>query len=168
MVVVRLDFNLSNTLKIGVSGVANNRGNKIGETDSTGLVSTIAPDFGIYLFSGIDIEGGIAFGRFSKNFLNTDDSRNFIVFNVSGRWKKKLAKVIEKFGDIDGVEFAASLSFIEPDLKLKENETLIVRFGPAVYFGPRARLQLNGELEHSSANNSKTIFKIRSQFTLNF
>lgn len=176
----RLDLNLSDAFKIGVSGAANNLGNKIAGTDSAGnkiIVtdnigknSVIAPDFGIYL-KGFDIEGGLAFGKISKyygqNFFdsNLTEDVNFTLADLTGRWKTKIKSPVESLGGIDAFEIAAGASYIDTK-ETVSNERWSYRFGPAVYFGSKTRLQVNAEFVDSSGGE-KSVTRIRSQFTLN-
>ena len=175
----RLDFNLNKAFKIGVSGAANNLGNKIAGTDSTGSQvifddtgtnQVISPDFGIYL-GNFDVEGGIGFGKISKNFgkevfdLDLTEDVDFTVADLTGRWKTKLSQSIATLGGVDAVEFAAGVSYINTRVEAS-NERLTYRFGPAIYFGSKTRLQVNGEFVDFTGD-TKSITRIRSQFTLN-
>ncbi len=169
MLVGRVDVDATKNVKIGISGAANNLGNEIGDADNTGAVTVIAPDFGVYLDSGFDIEGGIAFGNVSKDLLGVEDAhdRGFTVFDVTGRWKKKLDKKSENLGGLDAFELAAGFGRVDPDTDVDNDEESFFRFGPAVYFGSKTRLQLNGEIEMPSADGADSVFKIRSQLTVN-
>lgn len=175
----RLDFNLSDAFKIGVSGAVNNLGNKIAGTDSAGnkiIVtdnigqnSVIAPDFGIYL-KGFDIEGGLAFGTISENFgenffdLDPGGDVDFTLADLSGRWKAKIKSPVEALGGLDAFEIAAGVSYIDTKETVSD-ERLSYRFGPAVSFGSKTRLQVNAEFVDFS--EAESITRIRSQFTLN-
>jgi len=168
MIVARLDGKVGKSLKIGVSAVSNSLGSKVGTADNTGAVSTIAPDFGLYLKdAGLDIEGGAAFGKLSKDFLESVDDVNFLVFDVTGRWHKKLEKASESFGGMDAVSLAAGFSRIDPNSDVDNDEESFFRFGPEFYFGKRARIQVNGEIGIPSADGVDNTFKVRSQLTLN-
>lgn len=168
MIVARLDGKVGKSLKIGVSAVSNSLGSKVGTVDNTGTVSTIAPDFGLYLKdAGLDIEGGAAFGKLSKDFLESVDDVNFLVFDVTGRWHKKLEKASESFGGMDAVSLAAGFSRIDPNSDVDNDEESFFRFGPEFYFGKRARIQVNGEIGIPSADGVDNTFKVRSQLTLN-
>jgi hypothetical protein len=169
----RLDLNLSNAFKIGVSAAYNYLGNKIASADSiiddTGRNHVIAPDFGIYL-SDFTVEGGIGFGRISENYgqgfldLNLIENVDFTIADLTGRWKTKITNSAEALGGIDAFELAAGVSSINTKEEV-ENARLTYRFGPAVYFGSKTRLQVN--VEYIERENEDNIFRIRSQFTLN-
>ncbi len=168
MIVARLDGKVGKSLKIGVSAVSNSLGSKVGTADNTGAVSTIAPDFGLYLKdAGLDIEGGVAFGKFSKDFLQTADDVNFLVFDVTGRWHKKLEKASESLGGMDAISLAAGFSRIDPNSDVDNDEESFFRFGPEFYFGKHTRIQVNGEIGIPSADGVDNTFNVRSQLTLN-
>lgn len=166
----RLDVELSDAIEIGISAVSNTLGNEIAvdSLDNTGAVTAIAPDFGFYLKdAGLDIEGGAVFGSVSKDFIGTADNTSFMLLDFTGRWMKKLASANENFGGMNGIGFAAGFSFIDPNGDVEKDEASYVRFGPEFYFGKNTRIQLNGEIEMPAAEGADSIFKIRSQFTVN-
>ena len=116
----------------------------------------------------MEIEGGMAFGSVSSNFLGAASDQNFLLSDVTGRWTKKLAHASEELGGLDAIEFAAGVSYVEPNSDVSDDETLFLRFGPAMLFGKNARLQLNGELENPTAKGAGSIFRARLQTTFNF
>lgn len=168
----RVNVPVGEKLQIGVSGAANRVGSNTGISDNSGTIWTIAPDFGFYTAGGenakFDVEGGLAFGGISSDFLGTADDANFTLVDVTGRWTKKLAEANANLGGLDAVELAAGFSYVEPSDNVDNNELTTFRFGPAVYFGKHARLQVNGEIEDSAAPGDDTVFKIRAQSTFNF
>ena len=166
----RINVPIKKVAEIGLSFALNQLGNKIAEygINNEGNVYVIAPDFGLYLPVGIDIEGGAALGAISKDLTGASDDEMFRLFEISALWKQSLAKPLDKFGGLDGFGFAGGVSYIEPDTETDDNETMVYRFGPIVYFGKQFRFQVNGEYEDFSAPDTDSVFKIRSQFTLNF
>ena len=172
LVIGRVNVPIGKKLQIGVSGAANRVGSNTGASDNSGTIWAIAPDFGFYTFSGdkgkITVEGGLALGSISSDFLGTADNVNFRVVEVTGRWTKKFAEPNPSLGGLDAVEFAVGISYVEPNDDVDDNETTTFRFGPAVYFGKNARLQVNGEIVDSSIPTEDTVFRIRAQTTFNF
>ncbi|KAA3598368.1 MAG: hypothetical protein DWQ06_11645 [Calditrichaeota bacterium] len=126
-----------------------------------------APDFGIKLPVGIDIEGGLAMGTIDKDVIGATDDQSFTVFDLTARWGTKF-DTIENFGGLDGFEFAAGFSSVEPNSEIDDDEELSIRFGPALNFGKKVRFQLNGEMTKPADKASDDTFAIRSQFTINF
>jgi hypothetical protein len=168
----RVNIPIGAFFAVGLSGALNQAGFQTTTTDTRGNLSSIAPDFGLYLPAGpngqVEIEGGFAFGQLGKKYTGTPDNRDFRLFDVTGVWRNKLSKVNENLGGMDAYEVAAGLSYVEPDTHVDENEIINVRFGPALYFGKRTRLQVNGEWLIPTANGEETIFATRSQLTFNF
>ncbi|MFQ5605381.1 MAG: porin [bacterium] len=168
----RVNVPVGDKLQIGVAGAANRAGSDTGVADNSGTIWTIAPDFGYYTSAGtngqLDLEGGIAIGSVDKDFLSTAEDQKFRLFDVTARWHKKLSSVRENLGGVDAVELAAGISIIEPNSNVDDDESLFVRFGPAVYFGKTTRLQVNGEIEKPLVSGGVTIFKFRVQSTFNF
>ncbi len=164
----RINVPLSKVVEVGASGALNQLGMENSVMDRTGNAYTIAPDFGIYAPQGFDIEGGFVFGKFSKDIMDLEQDRQFTLFDVTGRWKTKLSKPNVQLAGLDAWEIAAGISFIEPNDQIEDDETLFIRFGPAVYFGKNTRLQINGEIESPQVNDADSIFKIRTQITVNF
>jgi hypothetical protein len=168
----RANVPVGDKLQVSLSGAVNRVGAKIGTTDNSGTIYTIAPDFRLYLPAGnrghLEIEGGMAFGGISRDFAGTTDDVNFVLFDVTGRWSSKLSQRNQKLGGLDAVEFAAGLTYVEPNTDSSDDETLFFRFGPAVYFGKQTRVQVNGEIESPAAPGADTIFKLRTQATFNF
>ena len=163
----RVNLAAGKALQFGVSGVMNSLGNQIGDVDNTGSVTVIAPDFGVYLPSGFDIEGGLALGSFSKDFLGSSEDISFQLFDVTARWKSKLKTPLQNLGGIDAFELAAGVSNVDPNTDLDNDEVMYFRFGPAVYFGRNARLQVNGEIDQPAADELDSALKVRSQLTIN-
>lgn len=172
LVTGRINLPVGDKFQIALSGSANRAGSKIGTTDNSGTIYTIAPDFGAHLPVGnksdLDIEGGVAFGSIGSKLNGTTEDQKFTIFDVTGRWKTKPDKANENLGGLDAVEFAAGISFIEPDTDLDDDEILFFRFGPAVYFGKQTRTQVNAEIESPAIAGVDTIFKLRTQATFNF
>ncbi len=172
----RFGMPVGNVMQIAVSGAVNQAGYQEMHADSSGNllinnkgnIFAIIPDFGIYLPFGLDIEGGFAYGRISKNFLKRDEDQDFLLFDVSGRWKSKLAKPRANLAGADAWEIAAGVTYIEPDQNRSKDETMYFRFGPALYFGSQTRLQVNGEIEKPFAEGADTIFALRSQLSIIF
>lgn len=150
-------------LSVGFAGLGNNDGT----TDTEGNGIFFAPDFGLKLPVGIDIEGGLAMGTIDKEVVGGADDQSFTVFDVTARWGTKFDKM-ENFGGLDGFEFAAGFSSVEPNSEIDDDEELTIRFGPALNFGKKVRFQLNGEMTKPAADTADDTFAIRSQFTINF
>jgi len=175
MLVGRIDFNPSKQLQLGISAAVNYIGNEIASFDSLGNKtvkntrgqnSVIAPDLGIYLPMGVDVEAGVAFGTITQNYLNTQDDVDFTGFDITGRWKTKLQNASASLGGLDGFEFAAGVSYLDTDFEIFADR-LTVRLGPAFYFGKKTRLQINGEYVEPSNENTDNILRVRSQITVN-
>jgi len=180
----RINVPIGKTVQIGLSGAHNLYGNKIVKADTIfqdniGGVSAIAPDFGIYLPSGIDIEGGIVLGKSEDRFvlLKGDEPDkfsigigkvNFTMMDISGRWKGKFAQANSNSPGISGWELAAGLSYLDPNSDVSNDELLYLRFGPALHFGEKTRLQVNAEFSDPSDSGQESVFRLRSQFTVNF
>jgi hypothetical protein len=162
----RIDFNATKSVKLGLSGAVNYIGNKVDTLDNTGKNTTIAPDFGIYLPLGIDLEGGLAFGSISKSFLEELENQNYVLADITGRWKKMLKKSNDNFGGLSGFEIAAGFSYIETDSN-ELNQRNAYRLGPALYFGKKSRLQVNAEIVDPAVKGKDIFWRIRSQLTVN-
>jgi hypothetical protein len=166
MYVGRMDYNFSNAFKVGLSGVINNVGTRQDTLNTTGNNTLIAPDIGIYLPIGLDIEAGIAFGEISKGYVAEFDDKKYTVWDVTGRWKTTFAKV-ENLGGIDGFEIAAGVSGVNSDASTGD-KSVEYRIGPAIYFGKKMRLQANFEVIDFADPNENTNYAVRNQFTVNF
>lgn len=170
----RLNWITSKTFQLGVSGVVNNVGVKTLTTDNTGTITALTPDFGIYLTpsekSQIDIEGGAAFGKISKDFLGATatEDQSFTLFDVTGRWLTQFSAAKASLGGMDAFEFSAGFSFIEGNSLVSDDEVQYLRFGPAAYFGKHTRLQVNAEFEMPGAPEAQSVFQIRSQANFAF
>ena len=132
--------------------------------NNIGNNTVLAPDFGIYL-PNIDIEGGVAAGEISKSFLDIEDQQ-YVVWDLSGRWKNFLAKENKSLGGFNGYEIAAGVSGVNTDAS-NSSERLTVRFGPGFYFGKNSRLQVNAEIVEPEESEASGFWRIRSQFTVN-
>jgi hypothetical protein len=163
----RLDYAISQKVQIGISGAVNYVGNEVDTLNNEGENIIIAPDFGIYLPSGVDLEGGIAYGKISKSFIEEAENQNYVVADFTGRWKKILGEPLENWGGLSSFELAAGLSYIDIDSN-DLNQRNSYRFGPAVYFGKKSRLQVNAEIVDPAEKNEDLFWRIRSQFTINF
>jgi hypothetical protein len=161
----RLDAEMSQTLALGISAVRNVLGKKVGSADNTGAVTVIAPDFA-FKNQQFTLEGGVAIGKISKEFLTTTDDVSFTLFDITGQWVQRLAEPNSQLGGLDGVGFAVGYSRVDPNGDIEKDETVFLRFGPEVYFGKFTRLQINGELEMPSSD-SDSFFSLRSQLTIN-
>jgi hypothetical protein len=166
MWVGRVDYNFSDAFKVGLSGAINDVGIRTESLDKTGNNTLIAPDFGIYLPAGIDIEAGIAFGEISKGFIEEFDDKKYTVWDITGRWKTTFAKM-ENLGGIDGFEIAAGVSGVNSDAS-NTDKSVEYRIGPAIYFGKKTRFQANFEVIDFADPNEDTNYAVRNQFTVNF
>jgi hypothetical protein len=167
----RLDYYFNGALQVGISGVINDISVQSDTINQSGQNTLIAPDIGIYLPNGIDIEAGVGYGEISKNFFQIFNDQTYFLVDLTGRWKKFYKKENAKWGGLSGFELTAGVSHINTQLKT-ENEELSertsVRFGPGVYFGKKSRLQINGEFTDTKGNGKNNFWRIRSQFTVNF
>jgi hypothetical protein len=186
----RIDYFFSPAVQIGVSVSANQLGNRIATFDSLGnntgtkndrgTNNVIAPDIGIYLPFGLEIETGAAFGTLSKPYLNAisdgityENDIKFSAFDITSRFTKMLEKPNENLAGLNGWEVAAGISYIDNDAKgtdvaLEElRKRISIRFGPAVYLGKKTRLQVNGEFVDFDKSGLDSITRIRSQITVN-
>ncbi len=165
----RLNWIASKTFQLGLSGAVNNVGVKTLTTDNTGTITAFAPDFGAYFTtstkSQLDIEGGAAFGKVSKDFLRltTGKSPRFTLFDVTGRWLTQMNSASAGFGGLDAFELAAGFTYIERNSEVPDDEVKFLRFGPALYFGKNTRLQFNAEMIMPNAPAADNVFQIRSQ-----
>ena len=75
---------------------------------------------------------------------------------------------IEALAGMDAYEFAGGITYINPNEGSGYYETTVFRFGPAVYFGKHARLQLNAEYDQPADNTLDSTFLVRTQATFNF
>jgi hypothetical protein len=164
----RINVAAKEILQVALSVAANQLGNNINGADTSGIIYAIAPDFGIYLDSNLDIEGGIAFGSISRGLLKTRGDRKFIVSNLTGRWRSEFSQPKNHLAGCSGVEFAAGITYVEPNSNLDVDETIYFRLGPALNFGKHARIQFNGEVEQPTAKGADSMFFVRSQATFNF
>jgi hypothetical protein len=163
----RLDFAASERVRLGVSGGVNYVGNEVDTLSNKGENTIIAPDFGVYLPSGFDLEGALAFGNISKSFIEEAENKNYVVMDLTGRWKKMFKSTLDNWGGLSGFEMAAGISYI--DIESNElNQRNSYRFGPAAYFGKKTRLQVNAEIVEPAEKNEDVFWRIRSQFTVNF
>ncbi len=163
----RVNVPLDKSVQVGVSGALNQRGFRTMEFNDRGNAYVVAPDFGIYLPT-LDVEGGVAVGAISKNFLFTSQDQKFTLMDITGRYRGMLAQAVESLAGMDGFEIAAGVSYVNPDNDMKDDELVVYRFGPALDFGKHTRLQVNGEIEDFTAPNVDSRFLIRSQLTLVF
>ncbi len=164
MVSGRLNAFLGKHFQVGISGVSNSLGVNVDSLDSRGTASLLAADFGVYLPLGLDVEGGLALGSKSAELTGGTD-QSFLLADITGRWRHRFKK--ENTGLVDALELAAGVSYVEPNADLADDESIHLRFGPAVYFGKHARFQVNGELAMPTAAGASSTFLVRSQFTLN-
>jgi len=90
LIPARINVPVGQVIEIGVSYALNKLGRKQGSLNDTGNVYAIAPDFGIYLPSNIDIEGGMAIGSISKDFAGGENDEGFFLETfekvVSFKW----------------------------------------------------------------------------------
>ena len=82
-------------------------------------------------------------------------------------WKKFLEEPVESWGGLSGFELAAGFSYIDIDNN-DLNQRNAYRFGPAVYFSKKSRLQVNAEIVEPAEKGEDVFWRIRSQFTVNF
>lgn len=165
----RLNWIASKTFQLGVSGVVNNVGVKTLTTNNTGTITTFTPDFGAYFMTGeksqFDLEGGLAIGKISKEFLGTaaTDDQKFTLFDMTGRWLTQMSSAKAGLGGLDAFELAAGFTMVDPNSGVTNSETKYLRFGPAFYFGKHTRLQFNAEFEMPGGEGAQDVFQIRSQ-----
>ena len=163
----RLDYDFNQKVQVGLSGAINFVGNEVDTLSNEGQNTIIAPDFGIYLPSGFDLEGGVAFGSISKSYIEQAENKSYVAADLTGRWTKTFEEELEYWGGLSGFEIAAGISYIEIDDN-ELNQRNAYRLGPAVYFGKKSRLQVNAEIVEPAVKNEDVFWRIRSQFTVNF
>lgn len=163
----RLNYEAANYLQLGVSGAINYLGNEVDTLDNSGENTLVAPDFGLYLPAGFDLEGAIGFGSISKSFIQEAENNSYVIVDLTGRWKKMFEKTLDNWGGLSGFEIAAGYSYIDIETN-SLNQRNSYRFGPAIYFGKKARLQSNVEIVEPAEKNEDIFWRIRSQFTVNF
>lgn len=164
----RVNITAADMFQIALSAAANQLGNEINGMDNSGTVYTIAPDFGLYLDSGLDVEGGVAFGSVSKALFQIDENQDFLAADVTGRWHIPLTEPNPALAGMDGIELAIGISYVEPDSNIDDNEAFYFRFGPAFNFGKHTRIQINGEVEDPTMAGADPLFILRAQATFNF
>ena len=71
-----------------------------------------------------------------------------------------------QWGGLSGFEIAAGVSYINTDSN-ELGERNSYRFGPAVYFSKKTRLQINLEIVDPAVKEEDMFWRIRSQFTVN-
>ncbi|MEK7728309.1 MAG: hypothetical protein AAB354_07825, partial [candidate division KSB1 bacterium] len=158
---------------LGLSGVVNNVGTKVSTststTDNTGTITAITPDFGAYFTTGaksqVDIEGGLALGKISKEVFGpaATGDQSYTLFDVTGRWLTQMSAAKASLGGLDAFEFAAGFTLVDPDSDQPNSGSKYFRFGPALYFGKQTRLQFNAEFEMPEGEGAQDVFQIRSQ-----
>ncbi|MCA9735589.1 hypothetical protein KC799_25860, partial [candidate division KSB1 bacterium] len=172
LIVGRINLDFNKNIEVGVSAARNELGRKIGQNDNTGPVSVVAPDFklsaDIREKMEVTFEGNLAIGSLDKNYLNTDKSVSFRLYDFTGIWTQKFAHDIDALAGLDKVGFAAGIYNVEPNTDLNKDEETGIRFGPVFYFGKNSFLQVNGELTKYTKDDKESDFKVRSQFTFNF
>jgi hypothetical protein len=162
----RIDLSLDKRFQLGLSGVINYLGSRVDSLSNEGENMVVAPDFGIYLPAGFDLEGGLAAGTLSKSFVKTLDDSNFLLADLTGRWKKIFDRPYNQWGGLLGFELALGFSYIDCEVNgLEERNSF--RFGPALYFSKKTRLQSNFELVNPPVEQQALFWRIRSQFTVN-
>lgn len=167
MITGRIDVSLDKRVEIGLSGVINYLGNQVGSLSNKGKNVAIAPDFGIYLPAGLDIEGGMVLGTLNKYLVKAQDDQNYTLLDLTGRWKKMLGEPLNQWGGLMGFELAAGVSYIDTEANAL-GEKNSYRFGPALYFAKKTRLQTNLEIVEPAVENEDMFWRVRSQFTVNF
>ncbi len=168
MVAARLTYPASEVVELGLSAVVNYLGSHTTVTNNLGPVYAIAPDFGIYLPGGLEVEGGLAIGAFSRQFIQSDEDRGFLAFDLSGRFRQKWAKPNANLAGLDGWELAAGIAFIDPDRQFEKDEKFYFRAGPALNFGKQVRFQINVEWQVPTDPEIDQSLFIRSQLGVNF
>ncbi len=168
MLSARLTYPASEGVELGVSAALNYLGSNTTVVDNLGSVYVLAPDFGVYLPGGWEVEGGTAVGAFSKKFIQSDENRDFLVFDLSGRFRQNLSKPNENLAGLNGWEVAAGVSYNDPDRRYEKDETFFFRAGPALYFGKQVRWQVDLEWRVPTDPETKRYVFIRSQFGVNF
>ncbi|MBN2365014.1 MAG: hypothetical protein EH225_02700 [Calditrichaeota bacterium] len=165
MVTGRIDVGFSENLRMGISGAFNQTGHRLDTLDATGQNRVIAPDLGLYLPGGLDLEAAVGFGELNRYFIESAVDQSFTIADISARWKQMNEKPCDELGGLSGYEFAAGFSMI--DLDDDFGSEISLRFGPALYFGKQSRLQTNLELVDPARESEDSYWKIRSQFTVN-
>ncbi len=171
MVSARFTVPVVKSFEVGASGSINQLGNKIGAVDNRGSAWAAGLD-GTYetdaMGGKVIAEGGILAGAFDKDIFAQSKDRKFKGGDLTVLWRNALSKAYPGFAGLDGYEFAAGISYLEPNSLVDEDEEWNYRFGPAFLFGPKTRIQINGEITKPTASGSKSEFMLRTQLTVNF
>lgn len=171
MVSARFNLPIMKGVELGASGSVNQLGNSIDTVDNRGTAWAAGLDGAtqVEVLGGqVIAEGGVMAGSFAKKILGSNKDRKFKGGDVSVLWRDKFSGPKSGLVGADGYELAAGVSYLEPNSLVDEDEEWNFRFGPAILFGPKMRLQLNGEWTVSTASGSKTEFGLRTQWTVNF
>mgnify|MGYP005834115789 CR=1 FL=1 len=163
----RVDVHFNKNVQLGLSGVVNYLGSEVGDLYNKGENIVVVPDFGIYLPSRFDLEGGVAMGSLSKYFIQTQEDEDFLAVDFSCRWKRIFAESLKKWGGLCGIELAASVSSIKCDANAL-GEKMSYRLGPAFYFAKKTRCQTNLEVVDPVNRDEEMFWQMRTQFTVNF
>lgn len=171
MISARFNVPVMKGFELGASGSVNRLGNAIDTIDNRGSAWAAGLD-GSYeieaLGGNVLAEGGIMAGSFAKKILGTTKDRTFKGGDFSVLWRNSLTRPVQHLAGADGYEFAVGISYLEPNSLLDEDEEWNFRWGPAILFGPKMRLQVNGEWTKSTASGSKSEFGLRTQLTVKF
>ncbi len=168
--VARANLPIGNALQVGISAAYNQLGfivNNIVDTRKT--VWAILPDFNLKIGKVLEFEGGIVTGKIRPVGNNSIAEESFFLGDVTGRWRKPLHEPLSALAGMDGVEFAAGIYYVDPNASNPDFQKMIVlRGGPALYFGKHARFQVNVEYQKPDDSNVDATMLVRSQITVDF
>jgi len=171
MISARFTLPVIDGFEVGASGSVNQLGNEAVTVDNRGSAWAAGLDgtYDVDIAGGkLIAEGGILAGAFEKSIFGTVKDRQFKAGDLTVLWRNGFASANPTLAGLDGYEFAAGISYLEPNSLVDKDEEWNYRFGPAFRFGPKARVQINGEIAKSTASGSKAEFGLRTQLTVNF
>ncbi len=165
----RAEMPFGSAVSLGIAAAYNEVGRYVApQVDNRGSIALLSADVNIKLPLDIEVEGGAIVGTVSRNFLNTTDDEPFRFVDVSGRKRVALAAPVPALAGLQVMEIAGGVTLFTPNPSSGYEKALIIRGGPAVYFGKHTRFQMNVEYEKPDDANQDATIRIRSQFTVNF
>jgi len=168
----RITVPVGDAVELGLSGALNEVGYRtdgVVPVDTRDVIMAVAPDANLRLPGNLELEGGVVLGTVGKNFVAAPEDESFVLADVTGRWRHLFSTPVDNLAGMSAMEVAGGVSYVEPNPSNREFQKMTVfRFGPALYFGKRVRLQTNAEIQQPADDNQETTVLIRTQFTVNF
>lgn len=168
----RITVPIGEALEFGLSGALNEVGYRtdgLVPVDTRDVIMAVAPDANLRLPGNLELEGGVVLGTVGKNFVGAVEDESFVLADVTGRWLRPFSTPVDNLAGLSALEVAGGFSYVGPNPSNQEFQKMrVFRFGPALYFGKRVRLQTNAEIQQPADDNQETTYLIRTQFTVNF